>query len=300
MTKETFDKKDVLAIFEASGLLEDIQVLKDGCTTVDLQQNDLKLYLVDDRGIWPNLELKRILSRGEYELVTWRPAMIFNEDLDSLDVKNTPSLPFPFTAHQLAAFMLDGPGSQLADFFGDWIEGPDKDSLRDIDGNFNKAKRAVIDAYDAYRQACDNGASTVEELTRLLLAHKIPASLLPETAQTQAVDQVSVTSTLTATKPAPDAQVAPPSTTAQDVISEVLGLKKQEQQIRIIEREAAFLYSDIKNIPTGGKKKIMDACQKANRGLFGVSVHPFNASWKAALKQQRIRMKNHNIFAGGR
>ena len=61
-------------------------------------------------------------------------------------------LPNPFTARELAAFMLDGTGSLVAHCYGERDDGPDPDSLRAIDPD-SKARRAVTEAFTAYREA---------------------------------------------------------------------------------------------------------------------------------------------------
>jgi len=79
--------------------------------------------------------------------------MVFQDDQNAPDCKDTPALPFPFDARDLAAFMLDGVGAFVADYYGDWEDGPETESLNDIDPSNNYARRAVREAFDAYRQA---------------------------------------------------------------------------------------------------------------------------------------------------
>lgn len=75
------------------------------------------------------------------------------------------------------------------------------------------------------------------------------------------------------------------------------GIKRREQQIREIEKAGKFLEYDIRKIPTGGKKKLMELCQYARPDLFGVDVHSFDGAWKEARKQERVRMADQSKFA---
>jgi len=89
--------------------------------------------------------------------------MVFQDDQNAPDCKDTPALPFPFDARDLAAFMLDGVGAFVADYYGDWEDGPETESLNDIDPSNNYARRAVREAFDAYRQAlCPTARDVVE------------------------------------------------------------------------------------------------------------------------------------------
>lgn len=64
-----------------------------------------------------------------------------------------PWLPFPFTAKQLAALMVDGWGYFIQERYGEWSTGPDEDALRSIGPLGTKAKEALRGAYAAFRQA---------------------------------------------------------------------------------------------------------------------------------------------------
>ncbi len=73
-------------------------------------------------------------------------------------------------------------------------------------------------------------------------------------------------------------------------------LKKRERQIRVVEEVAKRLFRNPLEIPDGGKTKIMLQCQKEAIEIFGVSEHSFDGAWKAARRQNRVRMANHNKF----
>ena len=105
----------------------------------------------DERGVWPDIE-RDLLLQTETERLRWRPARQLQHLPGAPEVKDTPMLPNPFTARELAAFMLDGAGALVADFYGEWDDGPDPDSLRAIDPD-SKARRAVTEAFTAYREA---------------------------------------------------------------------------------------------------------------------------------------------------
>ena len=110
-----------------------------------------KYLLLDERGVWPGIE-RDLLLLTETEGLRWRPARQLQHLPGAPEVKDTPMLPNPFTARELAAFMLDGAGALVADFYGEWDDGPDPDSLRAIDPD-SKARRAVTEAFTAYREA---------------------------------------------------------------------------------------------------------------------------------------------------
>lgn len=118
--------------------------------------DDGQSWVIDDRGVWPDTDFKAFDAMGgrpEYNVLSWRPVMVFKDDRPAPHCKNTPALPFPFDAGDLAAFMLEGTGSFVADYYGSWEHGPDEDALDEIDPVDNYARQAVRDAYDAYRAA---------------------------------------------------------------------------------------------------------------------------------------------------
>lgn len=115
------------------------------------------IFRIDARGVWIDAPVS--------EFDNWHPAMEIDEP-GSPDPLSDPSLPFPFTARQLAAFALSGMGRFVADcFFGDgpyfWTgEGPWGDSVEQRDEMLGrlpargiKAKRALLEAHKAYTVA---------------------------------------------------------------------------------------------------------------------------------------------------
>lgn len=72
------------------------------------------LLVIDDRGI-------SLSSAGEsMPDLCWVPAC----ELDGPDPLDVPSLPFPFSPEELAAFMIDGPGVVIPSVYGDLSDGP--------------------------------------------------------------------------------------------------------------------------------------------------------------------------------
>ncbi len=132
-------------------------------------------WRIDDRGVWPAYsdyeEAKRLGLKSEHKLQSWKPVTAFQDDQNAPDCKDTPALPFPFDARDLAAFMLDGVGAFVA-VYGAWEDGPETERLNDIDPSNNYARRAVREAFDAYRLAIEKvGKYDMDALARRDAAH---------------------------------------------------------------------------------------------------------------------------------
>ncbi len=132
--------------------------------------------MIDERGVQPAVmnykDAERLGLVPEYKLLSWKPVMAFQDDQNAPDCKDTPALPFPFDARDLAAFMLDGVGAFVADYYGDWEDGPETESLNDIDPSNNYARRAVTEAFTAYRMAIEKvGKYDMDALARRDAAH---------------------------------------------------------------------------------------------------------------------------------
>ncbi len=111
---------------------------------------------VDERGLWPLERHEHLWKWGmqaEYEVTAWKPAVAYADASNAPDLVNTPALPFPFDGKDLAAFLLAGQGLFVADFYGAWESGPDADALARIAPGNNYARRAVVEAFEAYRVA---------------------------------------------------------------------------------------------------------------------------------------------------
>ena len=114
-----------------------------------LRDNCLGMAEVREDGVWPS---ERAIEGDPSQELLWRPVC----DLDGPNVPDpleTPCLPIPFTASELAAFMLSGIGAYLPSVYGDFQDGPDEGMLASFGPLGIKAKEALITAYAAYRQA---------------------------------------------------------------------------------------------------------------------------------------------------
>lgn len=196
-------------------------------------------WRIDDRGVWPAYsdyeEAKRLGLESEQKLLSWKPVMVFQDDQNAPDCKDTPALPFPFDARDLAAFMLDGVGAFVADYYGDWEDGPETESLNDIDPSNNYARRAVREAFDAYRQAVksvgepDNGDTWRDAMVRELLTPKVepePAVVGAAPAQPQAAAPAPVVAESASNAPLD----APQPVTTGDVAHAFDGLRRWNEK----------------------------------------------------------------------
>lgn len=130
-----FTKRDAEALLAPCGLSQYLEVEADG----------------GDRpvGIWPAVGCDSSMI-AENDMFGWRPVQVFADDSGWPEMA---ALPFPFTGKHLAAFMLEGVGAQVADYYGGWEDGPDPDSLAQIPVRDFRARTAVKAAFDAYREA---------------------------------------------------------------------------------------------------------------------------------------------------
>lgn len=144
-----------------------------------------------DDGVWPAVQ--RDLSMvAETELLRWRPARELQDLPDAPKVADTPLLPFPFTANDLAAFLLKGVGALVGEFYGDWHDRPEPDPqmLLHIDPD-TEGRRALMDAYAAYKAAKllvpagPNGAVNVGAMVCHLLASTVDFSDSARTTKTK-------------------------------------------------------------------------------------------------------------------
>lgn len=83
------------------------------------------------------------------------------------DPLTAPALPIPFTARDLAAFMLDGAGQGIQSMFGRIEHGPDEVELASLDMRATKVRKALREAYSlAQRAQCVAGADNHDEQQR--------------------------------------------------------------------------------------------------------------------------------------
>lgn len=107
----------------------------------DTTTDDLDLLEFKDDGIWP--------VDG---LLYWHPLTALDAP-GSPDPRSTPALPFPFSAEELAAFMLGGVGYFTQQYFDEWATGPAESVLSSLPPGAIKAREALRAAYEAYRRA---------------------------------------------------------------------------------------------------------------------------------------------------
>ncbi|MGJ7529187.1 hypothetical protein [Variovorax sp. GB1P17] len=97
---------------------------------------------------------KALLRDSDARPFHWSPAC----EVDGPNAPNplvVPSLPFPFDASELAAFMVDGVGAHLGAHFGPWEDGPDAHLVDELGDMATRAKQALREAYTAYRRAAE-------------------------------------------------------------------------------------------------------------------------------------------------
>ncbi len=134
-------------------------------------ESRIKEFEISDDGIRPR---KVPVESAEFDqLINWTPSCELDGE-DAPDPMIAPALPFPFTANQLAAFMIHGCGYFVREQFGDWADGPDPLALKELGIAARNAKAALQGAFAAYRAAeCVVGAhdktnsERIQELEKL-------------------------------------------------------------------------------------------------------------------------------------
>lgn len=92
-------------------------------------------------------------------------------------------------------------------------------------------------------------------------------------------------------------EAVPVTTPTGDDVENEVGLTKREKQLQSIVNCVAALGYEQLAIPNGGKKTLMKKCKEKNPELFGAGDDPFKDAWKQAVKENRIRMKNHEKYS---
>lgn len=87
------------------------------------------------------------------QVLSWTPACEMEGWPDSPEASTYPALPYPFTAKELAAFLLAGAGSMVAEYYGDFSDGPDEDNLQALGIKAGHARDALRQAYTEIRRA---------------------------------------------------------------------------------------------------------------------------------------------------
>lgn len=134
---------------------------------------------VRDDGVWPVLRTKKLLRQeiGVVPDIAWKPIHELDRMKGGPDPSKSPSLPFPFSARELAAFMLDGVGAALSEIYGNAFVDPFNDAevarlqsaLAPFDADDVMAKEALSDAFDTAVAAMKSvGRFDVEQMARAL------------------------------------------------------------------------------------------------------------------------------------
>lgn len=131
-----------------------------------LRHGDVEGYFrIDDRGVWP-VEDESVVYLGDGDFIgeqspesvfgQWRPARVLAAKGYEIDPADSPALPFPFDAKELAAFMVNGMGAFVAEWYcdGDWDNGLSIEVLeRSLPVDESWLRQTVREAIDAYRVA---------------------------------------------------------------------------------------------------------------------------------------------------
>lgn len=126
--------------------------------TLDVLLTDSGTLQVADDSIQPNYDIRDDglwLRNHQERLFEWTPVCDLEEGPGSPDPLTTPALPFPFTARQLAAFMLDGWGWFLAERFAGEDGEVDAEVVKMLLGGARDAKprEAITAAFAALSAA---------------------------------------------------------------------------------------------------------------------------------------------------
>lgn len=123
--------------------------------TLDSLLYDDCIVAWQDDYVKPNYDLRAdgawLRPNDVVDFVNWSPACDLEEGPDSPDPLTTPALPFPFTARQFAAFMLDGWGWFLHQQFADADGRLDVETMHARLGGVRDAKprEALAEAFAA-------------------------------------------------------------------------------------------------------------------------------------------------------
>jgi hypothetical protein len=138
----TYYRDTAKAITDVAMNLADERVGKDD------RKHHLEFFRYSEKGIWPTNQFDSDSAVGQS--LKWKPCHEFDR-ASGLNLSTTPGLPFPFTECQLAAFMLHGVGTLVADAFGDWDDGPMEQRLELLKEDWDRS--AIEGAFNAYREA---------------------------------------------------------------------------------------------------------------------------------------------------
>ncbi len=116
----------------------------------------IALRLIGDLAISneDGIRIKPDIESGDCtQILSWTPACEMEGWPDAPDALTHPSLPYPFSAKELAAFLLAGAGSLVAEYYGYFSDGPDEDKLQALGIKAGHARDALRQAYLEIRRA---------------------------------------------------------------------------------------------------------------------------------------------------
>ena len=104
---------------------------------------------IRDDGVWPSAAF---VEGNAHDQLRWNYASELNWP-GSPNPLSAPSLPIPFSANELAAFMLDGIGATIPATYLHWNQGLDEDMLERMGINAMRPREALWAAYSLLRDA---------------------------------------------------------------------------------------------------------------------------------------------------
>lgn len=123
-------------------------------------------------GDWVVSDADGLRVKEEYKqedptkIFRWTPACEMEGWPEAPNALTHPALPFPFNAKQLAAFMIYGVGTFVADVYGDIADGPDEKTLEGLGIDAGHAREALRSAYASVRAATARVGALDDELLR--------------------------------------------------------------------------------------------------------------------------------------
>lgn len=142
---------------------------------------------------WVEIQADGIRLRGD--MLQYDPSQQLHWkyvcELDGPNAPNpltAPCLPFPFTANELAAFLLDGVGAVVTSYYGNWADGPDEGMLDSLGVLAREPRNALRQAYAAY----SNAEKAVGKLDEVLQqqAHELQRSFNQANLDANALERV--------------------------------------------------------------------------------------------------------------
>jgi hypothetical protein len=138
MQQERYGKEVARIICQLTFMPEALVIRDDGVFVKDEYQEQVKAWRMEGTPMGP--------------LFVWR----YSCDMDWPDAPDpltTPSLPIPFTGHELAAFMLEGFGASIQWHLGSIDDGPNEEVLRNLGMQSTKVCKVLREAYILARNA---------------------------------------------------------------------------------------------------------------------------------------------------